>query len=255
MVENNNPTGQEFPEWTDRTVQLLGKEKCRILQGSHVFVAGMGGVGSMAAENLVRAGVGSMTIVDNDTVQLSNINRQVPALHSTIGKQKVEVMSQRLREINPGLKLHAIHSYINEDTIHDLLNESYDFIVDAIDTLSPKILLIREVFRRNLPLASSMGSGGKTDPTKITITDFGKTYNCRLAYLLRKKLRKDGIHGGFKVVFSSELVDKNSVFVTDNERNKKSIVGTVPYIPIIFGSMLASIVVDGLTKSRAAADC
>lgn len=249
MLEDHNTAGQEFPEWMDRTVQLLGEEKCRVLRQSHVFVAGMGGVGSIAAENLARAGIGSLTIVDNDMVQPSNINRQVIALHSTIGDYKVDVMSQRLKEINPLLNLHPIRSYINEDTVEDLLNGSFDFFVDAIDTLTPKIFFIRGVLQRKMPLASSMGSGGKIDPTKIAIADFGKTYNCRLAYLLRKKLRKDGIHGGFKVVFSSELVDKNRVVVAENEPNKKSIVGTVPYIPIIFGSMLASIVIDRLTQS------
>lgn len=235
------------PEWMTRTSQLLGEEKCAILQNSHVLVAGMGGVGSIAAECLVRAGVGSISIVDNDKVQISNLNRQVPALHSTIGKMKVEVMFERLRDINPALQIRTYQKYINEDSIDELLAIQYDFVVDAIDTLAPKILLIREVISRNMRLASSMGSGGKTDPGKITIADFSKTYNCRLAYLLRKKLRKEGIERGFRVVFSSELVDRERVLPLDNEQNKKSIVGTVPYVPVIFGSMLASIVVEGLT--------
>jgi tRNA A37 threonylcarbamoyladenosine dehydratase len=237
-----------FPEWMTRTIQLLGEEKCALLQKSHILVAGMGGVGSMAAESLVRAGIGAISIVDNDKVQPSNINRQVPALHSTIGMYKVDLMEQRLKDINPELNIRSFRTYINEESIEDLLTTRYDFAVDAIDTLAPKILFIREVIHRNIPLASSMGSGGKTDPGKITIADFSKSYNCRLAYLLRKKLRKDGIEKGFRVVFSSELVDKKRVFLTDNEQNKKSIVGTVPYIPVIFGSMLASIVIEGLTE-------
>ncbi len=237
---------EEFPEWMERTLQLLGEEKLRKLKNSHVLVVGLGGVGSVAAESLVRTGIGRITIVDCDIVQSSNINRQVPALHSTLGKSKVSVMEARLKDINPDLEINALEIFLDDDTGDSLFTTHYDFVVDAIDTLSPKIFLIEKVLSCGLPLASSMGSGGKTDPTKITIADLKKTYNCRLAYILRKKLRKMGINGGFKVVFSSELVDKDLVFETENERNKKSRLGTVPYIPAIFGNMLASIVIDGL---------
>lgn len=247
MEEIRKDKPQQFPEWMSRTVQLLGEEKCDRLRQAHVLVAGMGGVGSVAAEALVRTGIGKITIIDNDIVQASNINRQVPALHSTIGKPKVEVMEARLRDINPELEIRALQIYLNDETRDQVFAEKYDFVVDAIDTLSPKIFLIEKVCKMGIPLASSMGSGGKTDPTKITISDFKKTYNCRLAYILRKKLRKVGINGGFKVVFSTEFVDKEHMSITENEPNKKSIHGTVPYIPSIFGNMLASIVVDGIT--------
>lgn len=231
-----------------RTVQLIGEEHAAVLQKSHVLIAGLGGVGAMAAEMLVRTGIGRMTLVDNDSVNSSNINRQLPALHSTIGHSKVKVMEERLRDINPDLEISCIHSYIEESSLDNILSEPYDFVVDAIDTLTPKILLIEQVIRRNIPLVSSMGSGGKTNPAKIDITDFKKTYNCKLAYLLRKKLRKMGISGGFKAVFSTELVDKNTLKLTENEPNKKSIPGTVSYIPAIFGCMLASVVVDDLCR-------
>lgn len=242
---NNNTAG--FPEWMTRTVQLLGAEKVARIRGAHVLVAGMGGVGSMAAEMLARAGVGQMTLVDNDIVQPSNINRQLPALHSSIGNQKVKIMEYRLKDINPEIKVRGLQTYINEDSLDGILATPYDFVVDAIDTLMPKILYIETVYKRGIPLASSMGSGGKTDPGKISITDFGKTYNCRLAYLLRKKLRKRGVSKGFKVVFSSELVDKKHLVITEDEPNKKSITGTISYIPVIFGCMLSSIVIEGIT--------
>lgn len=244
--EDNERDGV-FPDWMSRTVQLLGEDKTRRLNEAHVLVAGMGGVGSMAAEMLVRAGVGKMTLVDNDIVQSTNINRQLPALHSTLGNQKVKIMEHRLKDINPEIGIRTMQTYINEDSLDGILATPYDFVVDAIDTLTPKILFIESVYKRGIPLASSMGSGGKTDPTRISITDFGKTYNCKLAYLLRKKLRKRGISKGFRVVFSTELVDKKHLITTENEPNKKSIPGTVSYIPAIFGCMLSSIVVDGLT--------
>jgi tRNA A37 threonylcarbamoyladenosine dehydratase len=244
--DNDFSSSGEFPEWKERSIQLLGGKKVRKLQESNVLIIGMGGVGSAAAENLVRLGIGNLTIVDSDIIKASNINRQVPALHSTIGRAKVVVMEERLKDINPALNINALQLYLNEDTMDQLLADSYDFVIDAIDTLSPKILFIEALFKRGIPFASSMGSGGKTDPTKITIADFKKTYNCRLAYILRKKLRKLGVNGGFKVVFSSELIDKQLVMPTENEMNKKSIIGTVSYIPVIFGCMLASIAVDNL---------
>ncbi len=245
---NSNNTG--FPEWMTRTVQLIGEEKAGLIRQAHVLIAGMGGVGSMAAEMLARAGIGQMTLVDNDSVQPTNINRQLPALHSTVGNQKVKIMEQRLKDINPEISIRTMQTYINEDTLDGILATPCDFVVDAIDTLMPKILFIEAVYTRRIPLASSMGSGGKTDPTRISITDFGKTYNCKLAYLLRKKLRKRGISKGFRVVFSSELVDKQLLVITDIEPNKKSIPGTISYIPAIFGCMLSSIVIEGLTDSK-----
>ena len=247
--KNHAKHSHAFPEWMSRTVQLLGPEKVRRIQQSHVLVAGLGGVGSMAAEMLARAGIGEMTLVDNDIVQHSNINRQMPALHSSLGRQKVTVVEERLKDINPDLRTHPLKTYINEESIQEILSVPYDFVVDAIDTLTPKILFIEAVYTSGIPLASSMGSGGKTDPSKITIADFSKSYNCRLAYLLRKKLRKRGISKGFKVVFSTELVDKEHLLITENELNKKSIPGTISYIPAIFGCMLSSVVIEGLIAS------
>lgn len=234
------------PGWQERTIQLLGQEKTAKLESANVLVVGMGGVGAMAAEMICRSGVGSMTIIDADTVQASNINRQLPANHLTLGREKADVVGERLMEINPGLKLTVINEFIREDRIPRILEQDYDYVVDAIDSLAPKIYLIYHAVNKGLKLASSMGSGGKVDPSRISVADFGDTYNCRLAYILRKKLRKLDVHGGFKVVFSTELVSKEVIIPVEGEPNKKSTVGTISYIPAIFGCTLASIVIRDL---------
>lgn len=251
-MQNEDHTGSHgVPGWMTRTVQLLGVEKCRRLMAAHVLVAGMGGVGAMAAEMLVRAGIGRITIADSDVVQETNINRQVGALQSTVGKPKTVVMKERLLDINPALEIKIFEEYIDEGALAVLLDGGYDYVVDAIDTLMPKILLLEQAVKYGLPLVSSMGSGGKSDPTKICITDFEKSYNCRLAYLLRKNLRKRGVENGFKVVFSTEQVNRKLLSEAEGERNKKSIPGTVSYVPAIFGCMLSSVVVEGLTATLA----
>jgi len=240
--------GIAHPGWQERTLQLLGEEKMARLRKAHVLVAGMGGVGSMAAEMICRSGVGKITIIDADTIQPGNINRQLPALHSTLDQEKAKVMGERLKDINPHLELRVIKQFMKEEQIPEILQESFDYVVDAIDTLSPKIYLIYHSVQRGLRLASSMGSGGKLDPSQIRVADFGDTYNCRLAYLLRKKLRKLDVHGGFKVVFSTEQVAKEMIIPVEGEPNKKSTVGTISYIPAIFGCTLASIVIRDLIQ-------
>jgi len=239
-----------FPGWMDRTVQLLGEEHVAKIRNAHVLVAGLGGVGSMAAEALVRAGVGKLTIVDHDLVQETNLNRQILALGSNIGEEKSAVIAGRMKDINPDVELIEKSLYINEETLDEIFDAGFDFVVDAIDTLTPKILFIEKVVKNGLPLASSMGSGGKLDPTMIKIADFKKSYNCRLAYILRKKLRKRDVHGGFKVVFSTESTDKEKLRMSEDEPNKKSQLGTISYIPMIFGCMLASIVIEGLRSGN-----
>lgn len=234
------------PDWLERTELLFGKEALASLHKAHVLVAGMGGVGAMAAEMICRSGVGRMTIIDADIVQPGNINRQVPALHSTLGQEKVKVMEERLLDINPDLELKVIKEFIKEDRIPQILEEDLDYVVDAIDSLSPKIFLIYHSVQKGLKLTSSMGSGGKLDPSQVKVADFGDTYNCRLAYMLRKKLRKLDVHKGFKVVFSTEQVSKEVILAVEGEPNKKSTVGTSSYIPAIFGCNLASIVICDL---------
>ncbi len=236
------------PGWQERTIQLLGEKKYSRLQEANVLVAGMGGVGSMAAEMICRSGVGKMCIIDGDTIQPGNLNRQLPATHSKLNQAKAVVMGERLKDINPGLELTVINEYMREERIPQILQAPFDYVVDAIDTLSPKIYLIYHTVNRGLKLASSMGSGGKMDPAQIRVADFGDTYNCRLAYLLRKKLRKLDVHGGFRVVFSTEQVPKEMIIPVEDEPNKKSTVGTNSYIPAIFGCTLASIVIRDLVE-------
>jgi tRNA A37 threonylcarbamoyladenosine dehydratase len=239
---------QPHPGWQERTIQLLGEEKHSRLRNAHILVAGMGGVGSMAAEMLCRSGIGRMTLIDGDIIQPGNLNRQLPALHSTLGLPKVEVMGERLSAIHPGMRLTMLNEFIGEERIPEILKEPFDYVVDAIDTLSPKIHLIYHALAMGRRLTSSMGSGGKLDPSQVRVADFGETYNCRLAHVLRKKLRKMGIEGGFKVVFSTEQVRGETIVPVSGERNKKSTVGTSPFIPAIFGCTLASIVIRDLVE-------
>ncbi|MEG1935071.1 MAG: tRNA threonylcarbamoyladenosine dehydratase [Rikenellaceae bacterium] len=230
-----------------RTELLLGKEKLTRLQNTNLLIVGLGGVGGYAAEMLARASVGSMTIVDADVVSQTNINRQIIALHSTIGRSKAEVLADRLRDINPDIKLTVVEKFLQKDDITELLNLSkYDYVVDAIDTLTPKIELIRQTLERSIPLVSSMGAGSKLDPTKIEIADISKTHHCPLAHMLRKRLHKIGINRGFDAVFSAEPPIEGSMILC-NEQNKKSNVGTISYMPPSFGIACASVVVRNIT--------
>jgi tRNA A37 threonylcarbamoyladenosine dehydratase len=221
--------------WQERTELLLNREQMQRLHDAHIAVIGLGGVGAYAAEMLARAGVGSLLILDSDNVSVSNRNRQLLALESTTGRPKTEVMAERLRDINPDLSLTIINDYLTQENVEQLLaGHQIDFLVDAIDTLSPKIALIRHCVSNKIPLVSSMGAGAKFDMTKVRIADISKSYNCPLAYILRKKLRKEGITKGFKVVFSEELPDREAI-VPVEETNKKSQVGTISYLPAAFG--------------------
>ncbi|MEG1556390.1 MAG: tRNA threonylcarbamoyladenosine dehydratase [Bacteroidales bacterium] len=231
--------------WLCRTELLLGIEQLEKLKQKHVLVVGVGGVGAYAAEQLCRAGIGEITLVDADRVDLTNLNRQLPALHSTIGKPKAEVLRERLLDINPSLKLHAIQEFIRDEGIERLLDAApYDYIVDAIDSLSPKVFLIYFALQRNLKIVSAMGAGGKTDPTLVQITDVKKSYQCKLAHAIRKRLHHLGIRSGFKVVFSPEIVPESAVMIDENPNiNKLSTVGTISYMPAIFGCFAASAVI------------
>jgi tRNA A37 threonylcarbamoyladenosine dehydratase len=235
--------------WQERTIQLFGRDGFTRLEQSNVLVAGMGGVGSMAAEMICRSGVGRMTIIDGDTIQPGNLNRQIPATHSTLYAGKAAVMGRRLLDINPGLGLTVISEFISGEHIPEILTEPYDYVVDAIDTLSPKVDLIYHAVKKGMKLASSMGSGGKVDPSLVKVADFADTYSCRLASVLRKRLRKMGVHGGFKVVFSTERVPKEIIVQVEGEPNKRSTAGTSSFIPAIFGCTLASIVVRDLAAA------
>ena len=232
--------------WLERTELLFGREKLELLRQANVLVVGVGGVGAYAAEMIVRAGVGRMTIADADRVSESNINRQLVALHSTIGRKKCEVLAERLKDINPDLQLAVVNRFIKDDETDALLDsDKFDYVVDAIDTLSPKLALIKGSLDRGIPIVSSMGAGAKTDPTLMEIKDIAKTHHCPLAHMLRKRLHKIGIRRGFKAVFSPEPVREGAMILCE-EQNKKSNVGTISYIPALFGIGCASVVIRGL---------
>lgn len=237
--------------WRERTELLLGAEAVKKLHEAEVLLVGVGGVGAYAAEMLVRAGVGSLTIVDGDRIHESNLNRQLPALRSEMGKLKTEVLGRRLKDINPGLRLREIPEYVKDERMIEILeSRPYNYVVDAIDTLSPKIYLLYHCVSRHLRVVSAMGSGGKTDPMQLKICDISQTYNCPLADVLRKRLHKLGVYTGIQAVFSPEPVPEHAVRETENEPNKKSTVGTVSYMPPIVGCMCASVVIRELCGEK-----
>lgn len=237
-------------DWTTRTALLLGTEGMRRLAASHVLVVGLGGVGAYAAEEIARAGVGRMTLVDADVVSLSNLNRQLPALHSTLGKPKAEVMAARLRDINPDLEIEVRNCFVRDDETEALLDAAhYDFVVDAIDTLSPKTFLIYHALQRHLPIISSMGAGAKVDPSRIRIADISKTTDCALARAVRKRLRGMGISSGLPVVFSTEPANPQAILEVEDEACKRTTTGTVSYMPALFGCYLASYVIRHLSAT------
>lgn len=234
--------------WLERTELLLGEQSLERLKNSHVLIVGLGGVGAFAAEAICRSGVGRLTIADGDVIQPSNINRQLIALNSTIGMRKAEVVGNRLLDINPSLQLRVIDEYLRDERLKELVAEPYDYVVDAIDTLSPKVFLIMDAVRSGHRIVSSMGAGGKMDPSKIQVADISKSHSCRLAYMVRKRLHRQGIRRGVNVVFSPEEVDREAILHTPGETNKLTTVGTISYMPALFGLIVASVVIRQLIE-------
>lgn len=236
--------------WQERSRMLVGDDMLGKFADSTVAVIGVGGVGGYAAEMIVRAGIGHLIILDSDDVAESNKNRQLLALDSTIGRPKCEVLSERLKDINPELDLTVIQDYFEPEKADELLGgRKIDFLVDAIDTLSPKLSLIKYCMDKGIPLVSSMGAGAKFDATKVRLADVSKSFNCPLAYIVRKRLRHMGISKGFKVVFSEELPERDSI-VPCEDRNKKSQVGTISYIPAVFGCVCAQAAIRHIMESE-----
>lgn len=234
--------------WLARTELLLGTEKIAKLKNSHVLVVGLGGVGAYAAEMLCRAGIGKMTIVDGDNIEVSNINRQLPATLSNVGKMKADILAQRFVDINPEIEIEVINEYLRVERMLEILQKPYDYVVDAIDTLSPKVYLIFHSLQLGLKIVSSMGSGGKINPELVKTTDISKSYNCKLARMLRKRLGRLGVRKGFKVVFSAEEIPDEAVLIEEGI-NKKSVVGTISYMPPVFGCHIAAVVINDLINS------
>jgi tRNA A37 threonylcarbamoyladenosine dehydratase len=210
----------------------------------------MGGVGSFAAEFICRAGVGEMTIVDGDTVDLSNCNRQLPALQSTVGQYKTEIMAERMMGINPKLKLNVVTDFLTPERMQEILANRYDYLVDAIDSVTPKLQAISMCYYSGQPFVSSMGAGGRLDPTQLSVADISKTYNCPFAHIIRKRLKHYQIKKGFTTVFSSELPQRHSLMLTDGSRYKRSAYGTMSYVPAAFGGACASVVIRGLIDMK-----
>lgn len=238
-------------KWNTRTELLLGSANIERLEKSHVLVVGLGGVGAYAAEQLCRAGIGRMTIIDADLVNESNLNRQLPALHSTLGHSKAEVMSKRLLDINPDLELTVYNEFIRDARTEEILSSAkFDFVVDAIDSLSPKVYLLFHAYKKGIPVVSSMGAGAKIDPSQVKLADISKTCSCALAKSVRKRLRSLGLNKGIMTVFSTEMADKNAVIEVEDEECKRTTTGTVSYMPAVFGCYLASYVIRQLTTNK-----
>lgn len=232
--------------WLGRTSLLIGEENVRLLNSKHVMVVGMGGVGSFAAEFICRSGIGKMTIIDGDVVDPTNRNRQLPALSTNHGISKADIMAERLRAINPELQLNVIKSFINPEMVEELIALNPDYIIDAIDSITPKITFLSHAYNRNIPVVSSMGAGAKLDPTQLKVVDISKTVICPFAQQIRKQLKKRNIYKGIKVVFSPEPPIKESLMLTDGSNFKKSAYGTISYLPATFGSVCASVVIRDL---------
>lgn len=239
-------------KWLERTELLIKEKGAETLENSEVLVIGLGGVGSFAAEFLARAGVGKMTIVDGDVVDITNINRQLPALHSTIGKHKVEIVGDRLLDINPELKLTRVNQFLNPENMEEILNSGeFDYVLDCIDSVTPKLTLIKEARKRKLKIISSMGAGGKIDPAKVKVQDISKTHSCFLAKQIRKRLkRENNITKGFKCVYSTEIQNEESLKMTDGTNFKRSFYGTISFIPAIFGLYAAAEVINYLLQHK-----
>jgi tRNA threonylcarbamoyladenosine dehydratase len=236
-------------DWLERTELLIGKEQLVKLSQTNVLVVGLGGVGSFAAEFICRAGIGKMTIIDGDTVDPTNKNRQLPALNSTIGLSKASVMANRFLDINPDLNLRVIDKFQQpEDNINLIKGESFDYVMDCIDSVSPKIYLIKTCFDMKQRFISSMGAGGKLDASTVKVGDISKSYNCPFARTIRKRLKKHNIRKGFKVVFNHGELLKDSMKLTDGSNYKKSFYGTISYMPALFGLRMAAEVIQDLTE-------
>ena len=235
--------------WLERTELLIKDQALEKLHKANLLVVGLGGVGSFAAEFLARAGIGKMTIVDGDTVDLTNINRQLPALTSTVGKAKVEVVGARLLDINPELKLTQLNQFLNPEDMETVFDDqTYDYVLDCIDSVSPKVTLIMNARRRKVKIVNCMGAGGKMNPSKVLVRDIHKTQSCHLAKQVRKRLKKENIDKGIRCVFSTEIQNEESLKMTDGTNFKRSFYGTISYIPAIFGLYAAAEVINYLIK-------
>ncbi|GEC78807.1 tRNA threonylcarbamoyladenosine dehydratase [Flavobacterium aquatile] len=234
-------------KWQERAELLFKPEGLNNLRNANVLVVGVGGVGSFAAEFLARAGVGNLTIVDGDVVDITNINRQLPALHSTVGLSKIDVVGNRLMDINPELNLTKVQEFLSPERAFEIVEEKYDYVLDCIDSVTPKLNLIIGAKRKRVKIISSMGAGGKMEAAKVKVADITNTVNCMFAKTIRRRLKEHKIDK-LKVVFSSEIQDESSLKMTDGSNYKKSFYGTNSYMPGLFGLYMAETVIRFLIK-------
>ncbi len=234
----------------ERTALLVGEEGVKKLINAHVLIVGLGGVGSYAAEAIARSGIGTMTIIDGDTVDPTNRNRQLQALTSTHGQNKAHLMGERIRLINPDINIHVVDQFKNPDEMKEFMKQQFTYVIDAIDSITPKLYLLETSYLNKQRIVSSMGAGGKMDPTKIEVVDISKTHHCTMAQHIRKQLRYMKISKGIKAVFSSEPPAKHSLMTTDGSRFKKSAYGTISYLPAAFGLTCASVVIRDILEDN-----
>lgn len=230
----------------DRTRMLIGQDGLDQLKQAHVLVAGVGGVGSFTAEALARAGVGTITILDNDIVDITNLNRQIHATQNTIGTAKVTAMADRIHAINPAIKVYEIQAFLLQDNLSVLGNAKYDYIIDAVDTVTAKLALVSFAREKNIPIICSMGTANKLDATKFEITDISKTHTCPLARVMRKALRDRGIEKGVEVLYSTAKPIVLQDAINQNGRPP----GSISYVPSVAGLLLAGHVIQKLLGVR-----
>lgn len=241
----------DTPNWLERTELLIGNEAIQKLKNSHVLLVGLGGVGSYAGEFLIRAGLGAITIIDGDVVDITNINRQMQALQSTVGEPKTELLKNRFIDINPDLNITTYSKFMEPEDMKQLLVENeFDYILDCIDSIKPKLTLIEMAKSQKSPIISSMGAGGKLDPSKMKVGDISNTKECKFAQTLKKRLKRIGIRKGVLTVYSEEIQLKSALKMTDGSNYKRSFYGTISYMPALFGLTVASEVIRRLSQIK-----
>ena len=239
-------------QWLERSELLMGKEAIEKLQNAHVLIVGLGGIGSFAGEFVARAGVGTMTLIDGDVFDATNKNRQLTAMESTIGKNKAVVLAERLRDINPDIKLNVLEEFVVPERVWEILKEYQpDYVMDCIDSVTPKLEWIKACMRMKIRIISHMGAGGKMDPTRVQVARLNNTYNCKLAAHIKKRLRRmDLDFRQVRTVFSTELQKKESLKLTDGTNFKRSFYGTSSFMPATFGLVGAAEVVRLITSEK-----
>ena len=239
-------------KWLERTELLVGSEKIEILNKSHVLIVGLGGIGSFAGEFIARAGIGTITLIDGDAFDETNKNRQLTALDSTIGRNKAIVLAERIKDINPDVTLNIVEEFVLPERVWTLLEEyKPDYVMDCIDSVTPKLEWIKACKRLKIKIISHLGAGGKINPSRVQVAKLDKTYNCKLASHLKKRLKKEKIEfNSIRAVFSSELQIKSSMKLTDGTNYKKSFYGTMSYMPGLFGLIGAAEVIRYLSRDK-----